>query len=58
MLVILIERAKADGQVGSLIPHLVEGGISVLQYADDTILFMDHDLQKALNMKLILCIFE
>jgi hypothetical protein len=39
MLAILIERAKTDGQVGSLIPHLVEGGISILQYADDTISF-------------------
>jgi hypothetical protein len=58
MLAILIERAKEDGQVGSLIPHLIEGGISLLQYADDTILFLEHDLQKAANMKLILCIFE
>jgi hypothetical protein len=58
MLVILIERAKDDGQVGGLIPHLVESGISILQYADDTILFMEHDLLKAVNMKLILCIFE
>ena len=30
----------------------------ILQYADDTILFMEHDPQKAVNMKLILCIFE
>jgi hypothetical protein len=29
-----------------------------LQYADDTTLFMQHDLEKALNMKLVLCIFE
>jgi hypothetical protein len=58
MLAILIARAKMDGQVEGLIPHLVDGGISILQYADDTILFMDHDLDKALNMKLILCIFE
>jgi hypothetical protein len=58
MLAILIARAKEDGQVGGLIPHLVEGGVSILQYADDTILFMEHDLQKAVNMKLILCIFE
>jgi hypothetical protein len=36
----------------------VDGGVSILQYADDTIIFMEHDLQKALNMKLILCIFE
>jgi hypothetical protein len=58
MLAILINRAKEDGQVSGLIPHLVEGGVSILQYADDTILFMEHDLDKALNMKLILCIFE
>ena len=37
---------------------MVEGGISILQYADDTILFMEHDKEKAVNMKLILCIFE
>jgi hypothetical protein len=36
----------------------VNGGISILQYADDTILFMEHDLVKAVNMKLILCLFE
>jgi hypothetical protein len=58
MLVVLIERTKEDGQVDGLIPHLVDGGVSILQYADDTIIFMEHDLQKALNMKLILCIFE
>jgi hypothetical protein len=58
MLAILIARAKEDGQVEGLIPHLVEGGVSILQYADDTIIFMEHDLQKAMNMKLILYIFE
>jgi hypothetical protein len=58
MLAILIMRAKEAGHVGSLVPHLVEGGVSVLQYADDTIIFMEHDLEKAVNMKLILCIFE
>lgn len=34
MLAILIARGKEEGQVGSLIPHLVEGGISILQYSD------------------------
>ena len=58
MLAILIQRAKEDGQVGGLIPHLVEGGVSILQYADDTILCMEHDLQKAVNMKLILRMFK
>ena len=58
MLVVLIARAKEDGQVGGLVPHLVDGGVSILQYADDTILFLEHDLVKAVNMKLILSLFE
>ena len=40
------------------IPHLVDGGLSILQYADDTILFMEHDIEKARNLKLILSVFE
>jgi hypothetical protein len=31
MLAILIARAKEGGQVGGLVPHLVEGGVSILQ---------------------------
>jgi hypothetical protein len=54
MLAILIERAKADGQIEGVIPYLVDGGLSILPYADDTILFMAHDLEKARNLKLIL----
>jgi hypothetical protein len=40
MLAILIAGAKEDGRVGGLLPHLVEGGVSILQYANDTILFI------------------
>jgi hypothetical protein len=58
MLALLIGRAKDSGQVGGLVPHLVEGGVSVLQYVDDTIILMEHDLVKARNMKLVLCLFE
>jgi hypothetical protein len=58
MLAILIERAKSDGQIEGVIPHLVDGGLSILQYADDTILFMEHNLEKARNLKLILAAFE
>lgn len=42
MLTTLIKRAKNDGQIKGIIPNLVEEG-----YANDTILFMDHDLEKA-----------
>jgi len=58
MLAILLNSAKVDGQISGVVPHLIDGGLSILQYADDTILFMDHDLEKARNLKLLLCAFE
>ena len=45
MLTLLINRAKANDQVQRVVPHLIDGGLSILQYADDTILFMDHNLE-------------
>lgn len=35
MLKILTSRAKLDGQVEGIVPHLVDVGLSILQYADD-----------------------
>jgi hypothetical protein len=31
---------------------------TAIKYADDTILFIEHYLAKAIKMKLILCLFE
>jgi hypothetical protein len=36
----------------------VDGGLSVLQYVDDTIILMGDDLERAKNMKLVLWAFE
>ena len=58
MLAVTIERAKVNGQIDGVVSHLVDGGLSILQYADDTILFMDHDLEKARKLKSILSTFE
>jgi hypothetical protein len=58
MLVVLIARAKEDGQVQGVIPHLIRDGYSILHYADDTVIFMSHDVEKAVNMKLLLSTFE
>jgi hypothetical protein len=58
MLALLINRAKTDGQIRGVIPHLVDDGLSILQYADATIIFLDHDLEQAKNLKLLLCAFE
>jgi hypothetical protein len=58
MLTVIISRVKEAKQIKGVVPHLVDEGLSVLQYADDTIIFMDNDLERAKNMKLLLCAFE
>jgi len=58
MLVVIIARAKEDGQIHGVVPHLIEDSLSILQYADDTILFLDHDIAQVMNTKLLLCILE
>jgi hypothetical protein len=58
MLTVIISRVKEAEQIKGVVPHLVDEGLSVLQYADDTIIFMDNDLERAKNMKLLLCAFE
>lgn len=58
MLAILIKRAKTDGQISGIVPHLVDDGLSILKYVDDMILFIDHGLEKARNMNLLLYAFK
>ena len=52
MLAILIKRAKDDGQIRGVIPHLVDDGLSILQYADDTIIFLDHESMTSNRQKI------
>jgi hypothetical protein len=58
MLAVLIEKAKSLGFFEGLVPHLVDDGLSILQYADDTILFIEDDLVKAKGLRLVLSAFE
>ena len=58
MLAIIICRAKENGQISGVVPHLVDDGHSVLQHADDTIIFMENNFDQAVNMNLLLCAFE
>lgn len=57
MLAVLVERAKGIGHLNEVIPHLVDGGVSILQYADDTVIFLEHDLQQAKFFKVALMRF-
>jgi hypothetical protein len=58
MLAVLINRAKSEGQTKGVIPDLTDDGLSIMQYVDDTILFMDHNIDQARNIKLLLSAFE
>ena len=39
-------REEHDGQVGGLIAHPVHVGLSILQFVDNTIILMEHDMEK------------
>jgi hypothetical protein len=58
VLAIIINRAKNEGQIDGVVPHLIDNGLSILQYDDDMIIFMDDNIEKAKNLKLLLCVFE
>lgn len=52
----MVKAARQD-LISGLMPDAFPGGIVSLQYADDTLLFLDNDLQKAKNFKWILSCF-
>jgi retron-type reverse transcriptase len=58
MLAILINRVKNEGHINGVVPHLVNDGLSMLQYIDDIIIFLNHDLERARNLKVLLRAFE
>jgi hypothetical protein len=58
MLAILINMAKGEGHINGVVPHLVDDALSIIQYANYTIIFLEHDMERAKNLKLLLCAFE
>jgi hypothetical protein len=49
----------ADHQlIEGLCPEVCPGGIICLQYADDTILFLDNNIEHAKNLKMVFNCFE
>lgn len=40
MLTVILARAKEDGQVKGVVPHLIEDGLSILQNAYNTFTFL------------------
>jgi hypothetical protein len=58
MLAILFARAKEENQFHGIVPYLIPRDLSILQYADDTVIFLDHNLDHAQNINLLLTVFE
>ena len=50
---------KKEKMITGLAPDLIDGGgIAILQYADDTDVCFEHDKEAAVNLKLLLYLFE
>jgi len=54
----ILSKAKLNGYIKGVVPHLIPGGLSHLQYTDDTVILMSHDDQTIINMKFFLYCFE
>ncbi|KAK1693140.1 hypothetical protein QYE76_009837 [Lolium multiflorum] len=54
----ILTAASEAGHIHGVVPHLIPGGISHLQYADDTLILIQNDEQSILNLKFLLLCFE
>ena len=54
----MLSSAARAGDLQGVIPQLVEGGLTHLQYADDTIIFLKKTDTNIRNLKFILFSFE
>jgi hypothetical protein len=54
----MVYKARENGLIKGLVPNYIEQGVAILQYADDTILCMDDEVESVQNMKLLLCFYE
>jgi hypothetical protein len=54
----MVNQAQNNVLIVGLVDHIIPHGIAILQYANDTIICLKHDLEKARNMKLLLYLYE
>jgi hypothetical protein len=54
----MLSRANEAGPIQGVVPHLIPGGITHLQYADDTMVMIEPSDEGIANLKLILLCFE
>lgn len=54
----MLYKAAEKKLIRGLLCDFFEGGVVSLQYADDTLLFLDHSIHNVRNLKWILSCFE
>lgn len=54
----MILKAQSNNLFCGLIDHIIDKGVAVLQYADDTIICLKHSIEGARNLKLLLYLYE
>ena len=54
----ILTKACQAGHIQGVVPHLIEGGISHLQYADDTIIMIQNTELGLANLKFMLISYE
>jgi len=54
----MVQLGQKSQMIQGLIPEYFEGGLVLLQYADDTILCIQDDIETTLNLKLLLYLYE
>ena len=54
----MIKQAQRNGLITGLASNLIDKGVAVLQYADDTIICLENNMEGARNMKLLLYIYK
>jgi hypothetical protein len=54
----LLDKAVQKQHITGVLPALIPGGISHIQYADDTVIMVDGSNMSILNLKLFLYYFE
>jgi hypothetical protein len=54
----ILSAAMGAGHIHGVVPHLVPGGISHLQYADDTLILIQNNTEDIRNLKFLLMCFE
>lgn len=54
----MVHKAQENNLVIGLAENLIPKGVAILQYADDTILCLKHDFEKAVHIKLLLYLYE